>query len=95
MATLAKIELALASFDQNRYMKDFLSYRGASLWNFVNYGDKEGFATLNFNQLRERVSVEDYFIDLKFECTSTSAIRCRQQNFIHFWSLCTYNVSDS
>ena len=51
------------------------------LWNFVNYNDKEAAATLNFNQLRKRVSTEDYFIDFKFECMSASAIRCRQQNF--------------
>ena len=54
-------------------MKDSLSYRGASLWNFVNYNDKEASATLNFNQLRKRVSAEGYFIDFKFECSSTSA----------------------
>ena len=58
---------------ESRYMKDSLSYRGASLWNFVNYNDKEASATLNFNQLRKRVSAEDYFIDFKFECSSASA----------------------
>ena len=52
-------------------MKDSLSYRGTSLWNFVNYNDKEASATLNFNQLRKRVSVEDYFIDFKFEMQTT------------------------
>ena len=51
-------------------MKDSLLYRGASLWNFVNYNDKEASATLNFNQLRRRVGAEDKFIDFKFECTS-------------------------
>ena len=55
---------------ESRYMKDSLSYRGASLWNFVNYNDKEASATLNFNLFRKRVSSEDYFIDFKFECTS-------------------------
>ena len=68
---------------ESRYMKDSVSYRGASLWNFVNYNDKEASATLNFNQLRKRVSSEDYFIDFKFECTSASAIRSRQHNFIY------------
>ena len=68
---------------ESRYMQDSLSYRGASLWNFVNYNDKEASATLNFNQLRKQVSSEDYFIDFKFECTSASAIRCRQHNFIY------------
>ena len=53
-------------------MKDSFSYRGASLWNFVNYNDKEASMTLNFKQLRKRVSAEDYFINFKFECTSTS-----------------------
>ena len=57
-------------------MKDSLSNRGASLWNFVNYNDKEASATINFNELMKRVSAEDYFIDLKSECTSASAIRC-------------------
>ena len=56
-------------------MKDSLSHRGASLRNFVNYNDKETYATLSFSQLRKRVSAEDYFRDFKFECTSTSAIR--------------------
>ena len=67
-------------------MKDSLSYRGASSWNFVNYNNKEASATLNFNELRirKRVSAEDYSIDFKFECTSASAIRCRQQNFINY-----------
>ena len=46
--------------------------------------DKEASATLNFNQLRKRVSSEDYFIDFKFECTSASAIRSRQHNFIYY-----------
>ena len=32
-----------------RYMEDSLLFRGASLWNFVNYNDKEASATLNFN----------------------------------------------
>ena len=64
-------------------MKDSVSYRGALLWNFVNYNDKEASATLNFNQLRKRVSSQDYFIDFKFECTSASAIRSRQHNFIY------------
>ena len=36
----------------------------------LSYNDKEASATLNFNQLRKRVSAEDYFIDFKFECTS-------------------------
>ena len=65
-------------------MKDSLSCRAASLWNFLDYDDKEGSATLNFNQLRERVRAGDYFIDFKFECTSTSAIRRRQQNFAYY-----------
>ena len=69
---------------ESRYMEDSLSFRGASLWNFVNYNDKEASATLNFNQLRKRVSAEDYFIDFKFECTSATTIRCRQQNFIYY-----------
>ena len=34
---------------ESRYMEDSLSFRGASLWNFVNYNDKEASATLNFN----------------------------------------------
>ena len=63
----------LAPRYESRYMKDSLSYRGASLWNFVNYNDKEASATLNFNQLRKRVSAEDYFIDFNFECSSASA----------------------
>ena len=61
-------------------MRDSVSYRGASLWNFVIYNDKEASATLNFNQLRKRVSTEDYFIDIKSECTPASVIRCRQHN---------------
>ena len=65
---------------ESRYMKDSVSYTGASLWNFVIYNDKEASVTLNFNQLRKRVSSEDYFIDFKFECTSASAIRCRQHS---------------
>ena len=56
----------------SRYMKDSLSYRGASLWNFVNYNEKEASATLNFTQLRRRVGAEDKFIDFKFQCTSAS-----------------------
>ena len=67
------------------------TYRGASFLNFVNHRMTRKHlrrsATLNFNQLRKRVSAEDYFIDFKFEYTSASAIRCRQQNFI---SLCPY-----
>ena len=59
-----------------------LSHRGATLWNFVNYNDTS--ATLNFNQFRKRDSSEDSFIDFKFECTSASAIRCRQHNFIYY-----------
>ena len=59
---------------ESRCMKDSLSYRSASLWNFVNYNDKEASATLNFNQLRKRLSAEDYFIDFKFECSSATAI---------------------
>ena len=76
----------LAPRYESRYMKDSLSYRGASLWNFVNYNDKEASATLNFNQLRKRVSAEGYFLDFKFECSSASACyqRCRQQNFIYY-----------
>ena len=66
----------------SRYMKDSLSYRGATLWNFVNYNDTS--ATLNFNQLWKQDSSEDYFIDFKFEFTSASAIRCRQHNFIYY-----------
>ena len=62
------------------------------IWNFVNYNDKEASVTLNFNQLRKRVSAEDYFIDFKFEFTPTSAIRCRQQNFIYYRSLRPYNI---
>ena len=61
-------------------MKDSLSYRGGTLWNFVNSKDKEASATLNFNQFWKRVSSEDYFIDFNFECRSASAIRCRQHN---------------
>ena len=38
---------------ESRYMKDSLSYRGASFWNFVNCNDKEASATLNFNELRK------------------------------------------
>ena len=67
---------------ESRYMKDSLSYRGASLSNFVNCNDKEASATLNFNELRKRVGAEDYFIGFKFEWTSASAIRCRQHNFL-------------
>ena len=76
----------LAPRYESRYMKDSLSYRGASLWNFVKYNDKEASATLNFNQLRKRVSAEVYFLDFKFECSSASACyqRCRQQNFIYY-----------
>ena len=54
---------------ESRYVQDSLSYRGATLWNFVNYNDKEASGTLNFNQFKKRVSFEDYFIDFKFECT--------------------------
>ena len=57
-------------------MKDSLSYRGASLWYFINYNHKEASATLNFNQLRKLVSAEDYFKNLKFECMSASALKC-------------------
>ena len=43
-------------------MKDSLSYRGSSLWNFVNYNDKEAAASPNFNDLRRPwVSDENYF----------------------------------
>ena len=77
--------------NQSRNKKDSLSYRGASLWNFVNCNDKEASATLNFNELRKRVSAEDYLIDFKFEWTSASAIRCRKQNFLCYWSLCPDN----
>ena len=88
MRILAKIALALTSFEtrtafsyqdtsQARYIKDSLSYRGASLWNFVNYNDKEASATISFNELMKRVSAEDYFIDLRSECTSASAISRR------------------
>ena len=75
---------------ESRYIKDSLSYRGATLWNFVNCNDKEASRTLNFNQFRKRISSEDYFIVFKFECTSASAIRCRQHNFIYYWSWCPY-----
>ena len=51
-------------------MKDSLSYRGSSLWNFVNYNDKEAAASPNFNDLKKRVSAEDYFKDFKFDSTS-------------------------
>ena len=70
---------------ESRYMKDSLSYRGASLWNFVNYNDKEASATLNFNQLRKCVSAEDYFIDFKFECSSASA--CYKMQTTEFYIL--------
>ena len=56
-------------------MKDSLSHRGASLWNFVHYNDNETYATRSFSQPRKRVNAEDYFRDFNFECTSTSAIR--------------------
>ena len=69
----------------SRYMKDSLSYRGASLWNFVNYNDKEASATLNFNQLRKRVSAEGYFLDFKFECSSASA--CYKMQTTEFYIL--------
>ena len=46
--------------------------------------DKEACATLNFDQLRKRVCAEDYFIDFKFESTSASPIRRRQQNFMYY-----------
>ena len=36
----------------------------------LSYNDREASATLNLNELRKRVSAEDYFIDFKFECTS-------------------------
>ena len=62
----------LAPRYESRYMKDSLSYRGTSLWNFVNYNEKEASATLNFTQLRRRVGAEDKFIDFKFQCTSAS-----------------------
>ena len=39
------------------------------------------------------VSAEDCFIDFKFECTSTSTIRCRQHNFIYYWSMWPRNIS--
>ena len=45
---------------ESRYMKDSFSYRGSSLWNFVNYNDKEVAASPNFNYLRKRVSAENY-----------------------------------
>ena len=72
---------------ESRYMKDSLSYRGASLWNFVNLNDKEASATINFNELMKRVSAEDYFIDLKSECTSASAIRCYKMQTTEFYVL--------
>ena len=68
-------------------MKDSLSYRGSSLWNFVNYSDKESAASLNFNNLRKRVSAENYFKDLKFDCASASTTRYRQQNFVYYQAL--------
>ena len=37
------------------------SYRGSSLWNFVNYNDKEAVGSPNFNYLRKRVSAENFF----------------------------------
>ena len=51
---------------------------------FVSYNGKETSASLNFNLLRTRVSSEDYFIDFKFECTSTFALRYRQLSFIYY-----------
>ena len=75
----------LAPRYESRYMKDSLSYRGASLWNFVKYNDKEASATLNFNQLRKRVSAEDYFIEFKFECSSASA--CYKMQTTEFYML--------
>ena len=56
-------------------MKDPFSYRGSSLWNFVNYNDKEAAASWNFNDLRKRVSAENFFKDFKFDRTSASTTR--------------------
>ena len=69
---------------ESRYMKDSLSYRGSSLWNFVNYNDKEAAASPNFNYLRKRVSAENFFKDFKFNCTSASTTRYKQQNFVYY-----------
>ena len=66
---------------ESSYMKDSLSYRGSSLWNFVNYNDKEATASPNFNDLRKRVSAEDYLKDFKFDRSSASTTRYRQRDF--------------
>ena len=92
MGILAKIALALTSFET----RTAFSYQGTSqeirkilshievhrYGTLLTMNDKQASATINFNELMKRVSAEDYFIDLKSECTSASAIRCRQHNFI-------------
>ena len=65
-------------------MKDSLSYRGSSLWNFVNYNDKEATASPNFNDLRKRVRAEDYLKDFKFDRSSASTTRYRQRDFVYY-----------
>ena len=69
---------------ESRYMKDSLSHRGSSSWNFVNYNDKEAAASPNFNYLRKRVSAENFFKDFKCNCTSASTTRYKQQNFVYY-----------
>ena len=61
---------------ESRYMKDSLSYRCSSLWNFLNYNDKEAAASPNINDLRKRVNANDYFKDFKFDCTLKTTIFC-------------------
>ena len=60
--------------DLLHYMK-VVAQKRVLAYHLLNYNDKETYATLCFSQLRKRVSAEHYFGDLKFECTSTSAIR--------------------
>ena len=45
----------LAPRYESRYMKDSLSYRGASLWNFVNYNDMERLNNFRVKQILHRV----------------------------------------
>ena len=73
-------------------MEDFLSYRGSSLWNFVNYNDKEAAASQNFNDARKLVNAVNYFKDFKFDCTSASTTRYRQRNFVNHCIRYTRNI---
>ena len=77
-------------------MKDSL-YRGASLWNFVNYNDKEASATLNFKSqllyigpLLVKIRISWYFAQM------TSIVNYFRKHFSNFLkSLILVEMEDS